>query len=100
MNRVRPRSPSPWILDTNGDCPNILFRYLRRERVDVIERLQIRFTQPSALNGLFELRPRLESLVLEAETLAVFMPPRRTAKFPGSYEKWRLVIELVAEVPA
>ena len=48
----------------------MLFKYLRPERIDVIEKLEIRFTQPGALNDPFELRPRIESLVSEAETLA------------------------------
>ncbi len=50
----------------------MLFKYLRPERVDVLERLEIRFTQPGALNDPFELRPRFDSLVSEAETLAHF----------------------------
>jgi hypothetical protein len=48
----------------------MLYKYLGPERIDVVERLQIRFTQPGALNDPFELRPRLESLVPEAEALA------------------------------
>jgi len=48
----------------------MLFKYLRPERVDVIERLEIRFTQPGALNDPFEMRPRLESLISEAEAFA------------------------------
>jgi len=48
----------------------MLFKYLRPERVDVIEKLEIRFTQPDALNDPFELRPRFESLIPEAEVLA------------------------------
>src|SRR5712692_1690102 len=48
----------------------MLFKYLRPERIDVIEKLEIRFTQPDALNDPFELLPRFESLIPEAETLA------------------------------
>jgi len=48
----------------------MLFKYLRPERLDVVENLEIRFTQPGALNDPFELRPRFESLISEAETLA------------------------------
>lgn len=47
-----------------------LFKYLCPERIDVIEYGLIRFTQPDALNDPFELRPRFESLVAEAEVLA------------------------------
>jgi hypothetical protein len=49
-----------------------LFKYIRSERVDVIENLEIRFTQPDALNDPFELRPHFESLVAEADVLANF----------------------------
>lgn len=47
-----------------------LFKYIRPERIDVIENLVIRFTQPDALNDPFELRPHFDSLVAEADVLA------------------------------
>jgi len=49
-----------------------LFKYIRPERIDVVENLEIRFTQPDALNDPFELRPHFESLVAEADVLARF----------------------------
>lgn len=49
-----------------------LFKYIRPERVDVVENLEIRFTQPDALNDPFELRPHFESIVAEADVLANF----------------------------
>jgi hypothetical protein len=49
-----------------------LFKYIRPERIDVIENLEIRFTQPDALNDPFELRPHFESIVAEADVLASF----------------------------
>src|SRR6185312_11249647 len=47
-----------------------LFKYIRAERIDIIENLEIRFTQPDALNDPFELHPHFESLVAEADVLA------------------------------
>jgi hypothetical protein len=47
-----------------------LYKYLRPERADVLKSLEIRFTQPNALNDPFELRPRFESLIPEAEVLS------------------------------
>lgn len=47
-----------------------LFKYIRPERIDVIENLEIRFTQPNALNDPFELHPHFESIVAEADVLA------------------------------
>lgn len=47
-----------------------LFKYLAPERIDVIERGEIRFTQPGALNDPFEMRPRFDSLIAEAEVLS------------------------------
>jgi hypothetical protein len=47
-----------------------IFKYIRPERIDVIENLEIRFTQPDALNDPFELRPHFDSLVAEANVLA------------------------------
>jgi hypothetical protein len=47
-----------------------IFKYIRPERIDVIENLEIRFTQPDALNDPFELRPHFDSLVAEADVLA------------------------------
>ncbi len=49
-----------------------LFKYLHPERIDVIKNLEIRFTQPDALNDPFELRPHFESIVAEADVLANF----------------------------
>lgn len=47
-----------------------LYKYVRPERIDVIENLELRFTQPGALNDPFELRPRFEAIISEAEALA------------------------------
>jgi hypothetical protein len=47
-----------------------LFKYIRPERIDIIENCEIRFTQPDALNDPFELHPHFESIVAEADVLA------------------------------
>ena len=47
-----------------------LFKYVTAERLDVISSLEIRFTQPNALNDPFELQPNIDSLVGEADILA------------------------------
>jgi hypothetical protein len=47
-----------------------LYKYVRPERLEVIEKLEFRFTQPGALNDPFELHPRFEALISEAEVLA------------------------------
>jgi|SRR6266850_1779360 len=47
-----------------------LFKYIRAERIDVIGNLEIRFTQPDALNDPFEFHPHFESIVSEADVLA------------------------------
>jgi hypothetical protein len=47
-----------------------LFKYIRPARIDVIDRCEIRFTQPGALNDPFEFRPQFETLVAEAEVMA------------------------------
>jgi hypothetical protein len=47
-----------------------LYKYIHPDRIDVIENLEIRFTQPDALNDPFELQPHFESLVAEADVLA------------------------------
>lgn len=46
-----------------------LFKYIRPERIDVIRNLEIRFTQPDALNDPFELQPHFDSLIAEADVL-------------------------------
>lgn len=38
-------------------CPLRLFKYSNPDRVDILQTLSVRFTQPSALNDPFELRP-------------------------------------------
>ena len=47
-----------------------LYKYLRPDRIDVITNLELRFTQPGALNDPFELRPQFQSLISEAQLLA------------------------------
>lgn len=47
-----------------------LYKYLHPARVEVLENLQVRFTQPGALNDPFELKPRFETLISQAELLA------------------------------
>jgi hypothetical protein len=46
-----------------------LFKYIRPDRIDIIHNLEIRFTQPDALNDPFELRPHINSLIAEADVL-------------------------------
>lgn len=47
-----------------------LFKYICPERMDVIRNLEIRFTQPDALNDPFELQPHFDTLIAEADVLA------------------------------
>lgn len=47
-----------------------LFKYIRPERIDVIRNLEIRITQPDALNDPFELQPHFDSIIAEADILA------------------------------
>ena len=62
-----------------------LFKYMRPERIDVVENLEIRFTQPDALNDPFELRPQFESLVAEAD-----VPRARSARIENCWiRSWR-----------
>lgn len=46
-----------------------LYKYVNPIRVDIIRNLELRFTQPGALNDPFELRPRFQSLISEAQFL-------------------------------
>ena len=39
----------------------ILYKYLHPDRVDVVERKMVRFTQPRDFNDPFEFRPYIES---------------------------------------
>jgi hypothetical protein len=47
-----------------------LYKYVHPARVDVLENLEIRFTQPDALNDPFELRPHIDSLIEQTDVLA------------------------------
>lgn len=47
-----------------------LFKYVGPERIDVISNLEIRFTQPDALNDPFELQPHFDSIIAQADILA------------------------------
>ena len=60
-----------WCLTFTKSIANLmtLFKYIRPERIDIIHNLEIRFTQPDALNDPFELRPHINSLIAEADVL-------------------------------
>jgi hypothetical protein len=71
-------------LDNGGDdksnlFPSRIFKYVPPERIDVLENLTIRFTQPSALNDPFELKPMFKQMVSDEELDKVFDPS--TASF-------------------
>ena len=45
----------------NNNAPEKLYKYLAKNRADVIENMKIRFTQPKELNDPFELYPQLQN---------------------------------------
>lgn len=47
--------------------PRVLYKYVTPERIDILENLKIRFTQPSALNDPFEFNLSFQELVSEKE---------------------------------
>lgn len=72
-----------------------LFKYIRRERIDVIRNLEIRFTQPDALNDPFELQPHFDSLIAEADVLAN-LPETPVDLQPMVRQAYELIPELHA----
>lgn len=72
-----------------------LFKYIRPERIDVIRNLEIRFTQPDALNDPFELQPHFDSLIAEADVLAN-LPESPVDLRPMVKQAYELVSELKA----
>lgn len=46
-----------------ANIPSTLYKYLRPERIDILNNLSIRFTQPSALNDPFEFNLSFRELV-------------------------------------
>jgi Protein of unknown function (DUF2971) len=72
-----------------------LFKYIRPERIDVIQNLEIRFTQPDALNDPFELQPHFDSLIAEADILAN-LPESPVDLRPMVKQAYELVPELQA----
>jgi hypothetical protein len=49
-----------------ANAPKSLFKYVHPDRVDILEKLQIRFTQPSRFNDPFEMLPSLDGLDAKA----------------------------------
>jgi hypothetical protein len=43
--------------------PSLVYKYVTQDRIDVLQNLTIRFTQPSALNDPFELNPLFDQLI-------------------------------------
>jgi len=73
----------------------MLFKYIRPERIDVIQNLEIRFTQPDALNDPFELQPHFDSLIAEADVLEN-LPESPVDLRPMIKQAYELVPELQA----
>jgi len=57
-----------------------LYKYLQKERIDVLQNREIRFTQAAALNDPFEINPYLDTLVRRSTLTARFAatPPDPT----------------------
>lgn len=54
--------------------PRVLYKYVRPERIDSVQLKKLRFTQPTATNDLFDLKPVFESLVPEDEFETLMRP--------------------------
>lgn len=72
-----------------------LVKYIRPERLDVVRNLEIRFTQPDALNDPFELQPHIDSLIAEADVLEN-LPESPVDLRPMVKQAYELVPELQA----
>lgn len=55
--------------------PKRLYKYLIPDRIDILNNNLIRFTQPSALNDPFELKPIFQELLPEHKLKEAFEPP-------------------------
>ena len=55
-------------------APAVLYKYVPPARIDVLRTLHVRFTQASALNDPFELRPVFEALIPEPELEKALQP--------------------------
>lgn len=54
--------------------PPVLYKYVGPERLDILETRLIRFTQPTALNDPFELKPIFDSMVPDDNFQSIFRP--------------------------
>lgn len=54
--------------------PSVLYKYVRPERIDTVQLKKLRFTQPTATNDLFDLKPVFESLVPDDEFETLMRP--------------------------
>jgi len=55
-------------------APPVLYKYLRAERTDVVQAQKLRFTQPTATNDLFELKPVFDSIVPDSQFESYMRP--------------------------
>jgi hypothetical protein len=60
----------------------MLYKYLSKDRVDVLQNLKIRFSQPQALNDPFESLPLIN---LEAPTRELIKKSRRMLRNFGTH---------------
>jgi hypothetical protein len=62
------------LLSDAPSVPRVLYKYVRPERIDAVQLKKLRFTQPTATNDLFDLKPVFESLVPEDEFETLMRP--------------------------
>jgi hypothetical protein len=82
---------------TNTTVPQVLYKYLPPERIDVLESGKIRFTQPAVFNDLFESSPAFSDFASREEMERVSKGEAQETGMPE--EVRRRIIESMFGVP-
>lgn len=81
------------------EYPKRLYKYLISDRIDILNNKLIRFTQPSALNDPFELKPIFDELFSEHQINEAIDPPFERIEDALRREYENLKNDLKAQIP-
>lgn len=82
----------------NESPPSVLYKYVAPERLDILETRHIRFTQATALNDPFELKPIFDSMVPDDNFESTFRPTNSMLEASLREQYQRLPAEMQARL--
>ncbi len=88
----------PKCITLDDSPPPVLYKYVAPERLDILETRLIRFTQPTALNDPFELKPIFDSMLPDNNFESTFRPTDSMLEGALREQFLRLPLEMQARL--